>query len=286
MAPPVNSPAPRRWILNADDFGRSTEINDAVRRAHLDGVLTSASLMIAEPGAAEAVRIAKQLPQLGVGLHLTLADGFALTRGPLVDADGRFEGNAVRAGMRYFFDRSLRAALETELAAQLGAFHKTGLPLDHVNGHLNLHLHPVVFDILVENAARWGIHAMRLTRDPFRLNARLAGGAWLSRGAHAFIFRLLCARARPRLEARGIRFTPRVYGLLQYGRMDTAYWLKLIGQETSPLVEVYAHPSTTTFRHELDALLSAEVREAMTRGGIERVRYSQLSGGEEMINVQ
>jgi len=281
MAHPANRPAPRRWIINADDFGRSREINGAVRLAHRDGLLTSASLMVAEPCAAEAVQFAKESPQLGVGLHLALADGFGLTRGPLVDSDGRFESSPVRAGLRYFFNRSLRSALEAEIAAQVGAFQKTGLALDHVNGHVNLHLHPVVLDILLANADRWGIRAIRLTRDPFWLNARLAGGAWISRAAHAFNYWLLCARARQKLVERKIIFAPRVHGLLQYARMDEAYWLKLIARETSPRVEVYAHPSMTTFRHELDALLSAEVREAIERGGIERVRYSQLATNDE-----
>src|ERR1039457_2620927 len=64
-----------RLIVNADDFGRSHSINEAVVRAHQEGILTSASLMVNEPGLDEAVALARENPKLGVGLHLTLLVG-------------------------------------------------------------------------------------------------------------------------------------------------------------------------------------------------------------------
>jgi len=67
----------RRLIVNADDFGRSPSINEAVIRAHREGILTSASLMVNEPASDAAVELARQNPSLGVGLHLTLVLGHA-----------------------------------------------------------------------------------------------------------------------------------------------------------------------------------------------------------------
>ena len=65
----------RRLIVNADDFGRSRSVNEAVVRAHREGILTTASLMVNEPGFDEAVKLAKENPRLGAGLHLTLLLG-------------------------------------------------------------------------------------------------------------------------------------------------------------------------------------------------------------------
>ena len=100
----------RRLIVNADDFGRSTSINQAVIRAHREGILTTASLMVNEPACEEAVTLARQNPQLGVGLHLTLLCGrSALPPGEipgLVGADSAFTSNPAGAGFRYFFVRS------------------------------------------------------------------------------------------------------------------------------------------------------------------------------------
>src|SRR5437867_13212189 len=103
-----NTPKPhssaRRLIVNADDFGRSHSINEAVVRAHRDGILTSASLMVNGDAADGAVQLARQNPRLGVGLHVTLVCGTsALPPGEipgLVDAGGNFSRHSVLAGVR------------------------------------------------------------------------------------------------------------------------------------------------------------------------------------------
>jgi predicted glycoside hydrolase/deacetylase ChbG (UPF0249 family) len=63
----------RRLIVNADDFGLTAGVNRAVAEAHRHGVLTSASLMVDEPGAREAASLARALPGLSVGLHAAAA---------------------------------------------------------------------------------------------------------------------------------------------------------------------------------------------------------------------
>jgi hopanoid biosynthesis associated protein HpnK len=273
--------ANRRLIVNADDFGRSSEINSAVIRAHREGILTSTSLMVTGEACAEAVRIAQQNPSLGVGLHLTLVCGRAalplsMVSG-LADADGNFSSHAPAAGCRFFFKRALRLKIEAEVGAQFERFHATGLPLDHVNGHLNFHLHPTVFSILMANAERWGVRHLRLTRDPFWFNARLAGGAWGYRASHAFIYWLLSAWARGKLRHRGIRFAPHVYGLLQNARVDEAFVARLLSKLPPGDSELYSHPSLSEFRHELEALISPRVKRLVAEQGIQLIRYQDLA---------
>src|SRR5690348_4715381 len=87
----------RRLIVTADDFGRDIAINEAVEAAHRDGILSSASLMVGAPAAADAVERSRRLPGLRVGLHLVLIDGSPVLppggiRG-LVGVDGRFGDN-------------------------------------------------------------------------------------------------------------------------------------------------------------------------------------------------
>src|SRR5689334_13160068 len=112
--------APRRLIVNADDFGRSPSINAAVIRAHQQGILTTASLMVNEPAFDEAVALAKQNPRLGVGLHLTLLCGHsALPQEKipgLVNERREFADNPATVGFRYFFSRPLRPQLRDEIA--------------------------------------------------------------------------------------------------------------------------------------------------------------------------
>lgn len=109
--------ADRALIVTADDFGLDVRVNAAVERAHREGVLTSASLMVSAPAAADAVERARRLPTLRVGLHLVLADGASTLSSAeipaLVGTDGRFGDAMVRDGFRFFFcprcARSLRA---------------------------------------------------------------------------------------------------------------------------------------------------------------------------------
>jgi hopanoid biosynthesis associated protein HpnK len=263
----INSPAARRLVVNADDFGRSRAINAAVIRAHREGILTTASLMVNEAAFEEAVALAKENPRLGIGLHLTLLRGHS-TLSP-----EKIEGGV---GFRYFFSRKLRALLRDEIAAQFEKFRATGLPLDHVNGHLHLHLHPTVFDILTENAPAWGITHLRLTRDPFWFNTRLAGGHWFYRASHAVIHGVLSRRAQRVLRRMSIKHTGVVFGLLQDARVDEDYVTKLLAVLPAGDSELYSHPSLDQFKHELDALVSPRVKSLVDDMGIRLIRYQDL----------
>jgi hopanoid biosynthesis associated protein HpnK len=278
--PPGPNSSPRRLIVNADDFGRSASINQAVIRAHREGILTTASLMVNEPACEEAVALARENPELGVGLHLTLLCGHSALPPEqipaLVNANREFSNNPSGAGFRYFFQRSLREPLRREIHAQFQKFRATGLPLDHVNGHLHLHLHPTVFRILMADSSQLGIKRLRLTFDPFRLNLRLASGHLAYRALHAAIFRPLSACARPALAQRGIRHTAAVFGLLQNARVDEAFVTRLLPQLPGGDSELYSHPSLDEFKNEFDALISTHAQALVKELGIKLIRYQDL----------
>jgi hopanoid biosynthesis associated protein HpnK len=271
---------PRRLIVNADDFGRSTSINQAIIRAHCEGILTTASLMANEPAFEEAVALAREHPTLGVGLHLTLLCGHSALPPKqipgLVNAKGEFTNNPASAGFRYFFQSGLREPLRREIHAQFQKFRAAGLPLDHVNGHLHLHLHPTVFRILMADWCQLGIKRLRLTFDPLRLNLRVASGHFAYRALHAAIFHPLSARARPALAQRGIRHTDAVFGLLQNARVDETYVTRLLPQLPTGDSELYSHPSLDEFKNEFNALISPRVQEQVKEFGIKLIRYQDL----------
>ena len=275
-----SEPSRKRLIVNADDFGRTHAINQAVIEAHRRGLLTSASLMVNGEAAAEAVILARQTPSLGVGLHLCLVGGrstLSTAQIPdLVDAHGCFSNAPVAAGWRYYFRRDLRPQIEREIAAQLDQFRQTGLRLDHVNGHLNLHLHPRVFDLLLPRLLPFKPVGFRLTRDPFWFNARLAGGRWAYRLSHALIFNVLAHQAQPRLRAAGLRHTDAVFGLLQTGRADATFVGRLLDRLPPGDSELYSHPALDESQEELAALLNPDLKDLATRRGIQWVRYQDL----------
>jgi len=271
----------RRLIVNADDFGRSHSINEAVVRAHREGILTSTSLMVNEPTSNEAIALARENPKLGIGLHLTLLCGKSALPPEkipgLVNARGEFGNRPVDVGMSYFFKHDLREQLRAEIHAQFARFRATGLPLDHVNGHLHLHLHPTIFHILMEDAATLGIRHLRLTRDSLSRSRRMTRGHWFYRVSHAAIYEWLSRRARQPLQQHGIRHAQITFGLLQNARVDEEYVLKLLPELPPGDSELYSHPSLDEFKHEFEALVSPRVKERVEKLGIELIRYQDLA---------
>ncbi len=279
----------KELIINADDFGLSSGANRAIIKAWQEGILTSASLMVGGGAFAEAVGLARENPRLQVGLHLTLVQGNAVFRSEelpaLADRDGNFADNPVYAGMRYFFAKGLRQTLYREIEAQLAKFRETGLPLSHVDGHLNIHMHPVVFDILEELMPRYGIRSFRLSRERLGVDLALAPRRHLGKAVDAFIFARLAKRCRPRLDRLGIGHAVEVKGLLNSGSMTEEYLLRALDVLREGLTEIYFHPGLhpdaelsrrmPDYHHEeeLAALTSPKVKEKMARLGIRLRNY-------------
>lgn len=281
----------RRLIITADDFGLHRSVNEAVERAHREGVLTAASLMVTAPAAADAVARARHLPDLRVGLHLVLADGqaeLAPERIPaLCDANGRFDDNMARAGMRFFFTRRGRRQLAAEIRAQFEAFAATGLALDHVNAHKHFHLHPTVLGLIIEIGRDYGLKAVRLPYEPLPTGrGRPQRGAYARTVATVFLAPWL-KLLKKRLDKAGLTSNDYVFGLSETGQMREATLLKILEILPEGVSEVYLHPATETgltrsmadYDHpgELDALLSARVRTALDQTGIARISFTDLN---------
>jgi hopanoid biosynthesis associated protein HpnK len=285
----------RRLVVSGDDFGAAPEVNAGIVRAHRDGILTSTSLMVSGDAAVDAVRLARECPRLAVGLHLVLAQGRAAAPPAdiphLVGADGRFGDQPIANGLRYAWHwaRGRRAELEREIEAQLAAFAATGLRLAHLDGHVNMHLHPMVVPILVGLAPRYGIRAVRLSREG--LGAALAHDRRhvLRKTFEGAVFHTLSVLAASRLRAAGIVVADRVYGMHQTGHVDEAYLLALIGALPPGVSELYCHPAEGMapamapyqrgydHRGEMAALTSPRVRAALAARDVELVSYADLA---------
>ena len=280
-----------RLIVNADDFGVSEEVNEAVIRAYKEGVLTSTSLMVTGAAFEQAVKLARQNPGLGVGIHLVTVVGKSVLPHSeiptLVDEEGNFSNNPTAAGLKYFFSPRARRELRTELAAQFEKFHSTGLPLSHIDGHLHLHVHPVIFDAALELGAQYGTRRMRVPDEERRLALQFDSSNVGLKTVHALLFGGLARHMNKKLRARGFSFPERVYGNLQSGRMSERYFLYTLDHLTADTTEIYFHPAVYDDERLLDndqrqcsiefeALLSKKVKEKLTQRGISLANYFDL----------
>ncbi|MFG7141134.1 hopanoid biosynthesis-associated protein HpnK [Burkholderia pseudomallei] len=271
--------APRALIFTADDFGLHERVNAAVERAHRDGVLSAASLMVGAPAARDAIERAKRLPSLAVGLHIVLADGPATLPAhaiaALVGPDGRFRDAMAKDGCRFFFLPHVRAQLRREIRAQFEAFASTGLVLDHVNTHKHFHLHPTVLSMIVDIGREFGLAAMRL---PYEASTPFWLKPWI-------------ALVRARLDRAGIAHNDYVVGIEHTGAMDEAALLAALAKLPAGVGEIYSHPAeagdgpiTPSMRDyrpadELAALLSPRVAAAVQAAGVVCGGFADVFGG-------
>jgi chitin disaccharide deacetylase len=283
----------RAVIINGDDFGRSPEINAAIIRAHRDGVLTSASLMVAEPASDEAIELAKDNPSLDVGLHLVVCTGRSVLPpskiAPLVDSRGHFTNNSVAGGLKYFLNRRLREKLAAEIRAQVENHLKRVGYLNHIDGHLNFHVHPVIADLTLEVAAEYRVPCIRLPREPALTTISVARDHLPRKLIDSAIFRSLSRRTRKRAHSRGIRSTDWLFGLHQTGFVTEDYVLAIIDRLRPGVTEIYFHPAmdvggvppSAASQRETEILVSPRVREALASRGVELTNYAALGRAAE-----
>ena len=266
--------------MTADDFGLSEGVNEAVERAHRDGVLGAASLMVAGPASVDAVRRARAMPGLRVGLHLVVIEGRAVLPAArisgLVDARGWFSSDQVELGVRYLL---FRRQLAAEIRAQFAAYVETGLRLDHADAHKHMHLHPVVGRLMVEVGREFGLGMVRVPWEPPEVLAACGERVGLGERALAWWSAVL----RRQVMRAGMRAPDAVFGLKWSGRMNAAR-VKAVAQHLpAGLSELYFHPAVRRepllralmpdYRQEEEfaALLDPEVRGALEAvGGIVR----------------
>ena len=133
----------RTLIVNADDFGQSDGINRGVARAHEQGILTSASLMVRFPAAAGAAAYAHEHPALSVGLHIDLGEW-------------RYDDGAWRPIYELPAKTSDEVAAEVE--RQLGAFRElVGADPTHLDSHQHVHREDPLHTIALELATELGV---------------------------------------------------------------------------------------------------------------------------------
>lgn len=143
----------KRLIVNADDFGRTPGINEGTLEAHLTGIVTSATVMVLEPAAAEGIARARETaPRLSLGLHFVLTGGGAPASPPaevgMLAPGGRFRKNA-EALPENLPGEEIRRELEAQIAllTKMG-----GRSPSHLDSHHHSALHPSVQAVFAEVA--------------------------------------------------------------------------------------------------------------------------------------
>jgi len=257
-------------ITNADDFGFTRDVNAGIVHAHRHGILTATTLMATGAAFDHAVSLARENPELDVGIHLVLvgSPGYPATVSGLIKA----------IGMR-------RIPIREKLLAQVDRILEAGLRPTHLDTHKHTHLLPPVLDVVARISEEFRIPWVR---RPFDLPMSAAGSSWKTRLA-SMSFGFLRSRFHAKLANHHCRTTDHFAGFQITGRYNAAELSKLIRVLPEGTTEFMCHPGFCTgelrgartrlkesrFR-ELHALVNPEVRKAIEESCVKLVRYRDL----------
>jgi predicted glycoside hydrolase/deacetylase ChbG (UPF0249 family) len=285
----------RRLIINADDFGLTTGINRAILKAHLEGVVTSTTLMANASGFDQAATMVESAPNLGVGCHVVLLDGSSqlppsqvhtLTEGRdsavFYRSSGAFALRVVTGGIN-------PAQIELEAVAQIRRLQAAGISVTHLDTHKHTHILPQVLRPLLRAAKTCGIRKMRNPFEPLRLSGlfRQAGPwkRWIE-------FQTLSTFARSfsdMVKNAGMISTDGTIGMVATGAWNQKLFQSLIESLPGGTWELVCHPGyndsellslPTRLRksreNELLILTAPATRELLGRNQIELISYRDL----------
>jgi chitin disaccharide deacetylase len=246
--------------------------------------------MVASPGATDAVRRARALPSLRVGLHVVLVEAkpaLPPERIPdLVGTDGHFRTDMVRLGAEIAFRPAVRRQIAAEITAQFEAFRASGLALDHVNAHKHFHLHPVIAAQIISIGKRFGACAIRVPIEPVSVVSAIEPATpVLSSRLHAQWAKVLRGQAR----RAGLTTPDAVFGIAWSGAMTRSRLNALLERLPPGVVEIYIHPAVADrfaghedgcrYTEEFAALTDPAVIEAVRRSGYRLGGFSDVGAG-------
>ena len=281
----------KKLIVNADDLGLTPGVNRGVLRAFQDGIVTSASLLVTGSAFDDAVALARQKPELDVGLHLTLVEEQAIlgreVLPTLVDESGRLPRTSGEFLRRALLARISWDEVESEIAAQIARFQNTGLRLSHLDSHQHLHMFPPVFQIVRRLTRGMDNVWIRNPAGPWRKSPDVRMGRWVQRLG----LNLTCVSAQALLGLRVPQMPDGMYGFEVGGCLTRSALEQILRKIPDGLYELICHPgeddADTRRRYghwdyrwaeELEALTAPETRMVLKEQGIALTSFGQAFG--------
>jgi predicted glycoside hydrolase/deacetylase ChbG (UPF0249 family) len=272
-----------RLIVNADDLGLHPSLDAGILRAHREGIVTSATVLVMGPSAPEAVSRARA-QGLALGVHLALSTPLACAapahKVPTVAPGGRLRASWADFARAWLTGKIRRVEVERELEAQLARARELGAEVDHLDAHQHLHLLPGIRPLVEALAQREGL--------PVRWPDRLPNPSWRRAPGPALktLILTVLARTAPR-PLPGVRRVS-AGGVFEAGRLDERTLLALLDSLPEGDFEVGCHPGEGTphvpedpawtygWQAELDALTSPRVKARLQERGIQLATYGSL----------
>lgn len=281
----------KHLIINADDFGLHEQINKGIIKGFKEGIITSTSIMPTAPAFAEAVELAKQNPDLGIGIHLTLCTCVpsCLPKSDvssLLGADGNFLPSYVDFAKRYYTGRINSFELEAELRAQFEKALNSGINITHIDSHQHTHMLPGINSLVIELCKEYNIKRVRVPKEAYFFTGGYKVGLGRKIGRAGLSF---CADlAKPNVSDAGLITTDHFFGMLAGCNLNeelVGNIIKLLPDGTSELMthpglsqEILAKalPWELHWENELAAMLSLKNKALLEANHVTLTNFGRL----------
>ncbi len=276
----------RVLIVNADDYGLTAAVSEAILRAHREGIVTSTSVLALAPAFATTARLLRDTDAIGIGAHLAAVGEdppllSAREIPTLVNARGYLPTSWRQLLPRIAARRIDLSDVEREWSAQLDAMAAADLHVDHVDSHQHVHVFPGLRDVALRVARRHDIAAVRVPRSA-------------ATSPVGVVVRGLARRFAVLATARGMVFPGDAAGLDEAGRLDehrAIGALARLAAGSATTVELSGHPGAAVdadrdryawdyqWGAEFEAMCSPAVRAAVERHGFRLGTYRDCVAG-------
>lgn len=281
----------KKLIVNADDFGLHTQINNGIIKGYKEGFISSASIMPGAPAWQEAVDLAHANPGLGIGIHLTLVGGIPPVLpvekvSSLVDDNGLLFPDYGGFAKKFYFGEVLEREIEAELRAQIERVIDADLNFTHLDSHQHIHVLPGLNRLVLKLCSEYNIKRMRIPSEGFFFTGGFKAGVgrYIGRSGLSFCA-LLAANAAKR---RGIVFPDHFFGMLAGGHLNAYLVGNIIKSLPEGVSEIMTHPGIDSnnldsifhwqyhWQDELSAYLSKENKMLLKTEGIVLINFAML----------
>lgn len=281
----------KKLIVNADDFGLAESINRGIIKGYKDGFITSTSLMCSAPAFADAVKLARLTPGLGLGIHLTLVGGVkpvlpAAQVSSLVDEQGVFLDNYVLFAKRFYTGGIRFAELESELKAQIEKGLATKLSFTHLDSHQHLHVLPGMGKIVLNLCREYGFKAVRVPEESCFWTGGYKAGLVRTLGKCGLSF---CSSLfRRQVNAYGFSAPDHFFGMVAGGNLNETLVGNILKSLPEGTSEIMTHPGLEAdtlaqqfkwgyhWEQELNAFTSSKNKSKLTEEKIKLVNFGGL----------
>lgn len=290
----------KNLIVNADDLGWTEGVNRGIAEGHRRGLVTSTSLLANGRAFASVLALSRELPELGIGVHLNLSDGPPTAEASrvagLLNAAGHLEGGPENLLLRIAGRKLRLAEVEREWDAQIAKVKGAGISPTHLDGHKHVHMLPGLFEVALRLAKRHGVGAIRIAHEESRLRGLLSSGGkqrkgvQLKQGVQARGLKLLARDAKKMAERAGITTADYFCGIAQTGVMNREGVECLLAGLPNGTTEFMCHPgyadeelrgTPTRLQEsratELEILTDVTIRKLVATKGIRLINYGFLA---------